>query len=61
MKITGKRAVCDCCGQIWNVSAHRDVSRVYVCPQCERRLDGRGVYEGGRSGKKDVRKLRNVQ
>jgi hypothetical protein len=36
-----KIAICDGCGLRWNVSSMRDVSRVYICPQCERRLNGR--------------------
>ena len=56
-KQQAKHAVCDGCGVKWNVSVQKDISRVYVCPKCERRLAGRGgVYTGHESGKADVRK-----
>ena len=32
---------CDCCGRIWNVSRLRDVSRCYVCPECEEKMSGK--------------------
>ena len=32
---------CDCCGKIWNVSCLRDVSRGYVCPECDARMSGK--------------------
>ncbi len=32
---------CECCGKVWNVSCLRDVSRGYVCPECDDRLSGK--------------------
>lgn len=33
---------CDSCGKVWNVSRLRDVSRGYICPECDERMSGRG-------------------
>ena len=43
-----KYAVCDSCGDRWNVSIGLDVSRMYICPRCEARMTGRSWYHGSR-------------
>ena len=36
-----KYAQCECCGLVWNVSKGRDVSKMYICPKCEKKMEGK--------------------
>lgn len=33
-----KRAQCESCGAVWEISEQRDISRGYLCPDCEDRI-----------------------
>lgn len=33
-----KRAQCESCGAVWEISVQRDISRGYLCPDCEDRI-----------------------
>lgn len=41
-----KYAVCESCGERWNVSIGLDTSRMYICPRCDARMAGRSWYYG---------------
>lgn len=40
-KVLKQYVQCDSCGRIWNVSRLRNVSRGYICPNCDDRMSGR--------------------
>lgn len=33
-----KKAQCESCGRIWEISVCRDLTHGYVCPDCEDRM-----------------------
>lgn len=35
--------ICEHCGRKWPVSKGRDTSRMYICPECEARIEGKEI------------------
>jgi DNA-directed RNA polymerase subunit RPC12/RpoP len=35
--------ICEHCGRKWPVSKLRDISRMYLCPECEARILGKEI------------------